>query len=141
MRNCILTGLLFLVLPCTAGKDEFIPENDMVIPHTQAAASGWKVMGFCDSSSFVCIYMDTVKGYIVQLRRLDKKNFTIRDVDRPVAVDEIIEGAYLTSKFIQKKLKLINKSLFTITYEDKRKKMIIEVNDENKRVKTITFKK
>ena len=141
MKNNVLLLLVIMALPCIAGKDEFIPEQDMVIPHTQAAVSGWKVMGFCDSGSVVCIYMDTVKGYIIQLRRLDKKNFTIRDVDRPVAVDEIIEGAYLTSKFTQKKLKLISKSLFTITYEDKRKKMIIEVNEENGRLKTITFKK
>jgi len=141
MKQRVLLLLAVLTLPCIAGKEEFIPEQDMVIPQTQVTVSGWKVKGFCDSCSVVCIYMDTVKGYIIQLRRLDKKNFTIRDVDRPVVVDEIIEGAYLTSKFAQKKLKLTGKTLFTVTYEDKRKKMIIEVNSENGRVKTITFTK
>ena len=141
MKNVFFIALLFLVLPCVAGKKDFVPEKDMILDSKQVKNPNWKVMGFCDSASQLCIYIDTVFGYIIQLRRLEENKFSIRDVDNPSAVDELIEGAYLTSKFRKKKLKLVNKSFFTLTYEAKRGKMIIEVSVENKRINKITIKK
>lgn len=141
MKNVFFLLLIVFVLPCCAGKKDFVPEKDMLIDSKQITNPNWKVMGFCDSTSQICIYMDTVFGYIVQLKRLDKKKFIIRDVDQPCAINKITEGAYLTSKFRKKKLKLVNKSFFTLTYEAKRGKMIIEVRAENYRIKKITVKK
>ncbi len=141
MKNVFFLLLIVFVLPCFAGKKDFVPEKDMLIDSKQITNPNWKVMGFCDSTSQICIYMDTVFGYIVQLKRLDKKKFIIRDVDQPSAINKITEGAYLTSKFRKKKLKLVNKSFFTLTYEAKRGKMIIEVRAENYRIKKITVKK
>ena len=141
MKSLLLLLSCAFVFSCFAGKKDFEPEKDMIIESKQIANPNWKVMGFCDSSSQVCIYIDTVFGYIVQLKRLDKKKFLIRDVDQPCAINKLTEGAYLTSKFRKKKMKLVNKSFFTLTYEAKRGRMIIEVSAENKRIKKITIKK
>ena len=141
MKSLLLLLSCAFVFSCFAGKKDFEPEKDMIIESKQIANPNWKVMGFCDSSSQVCIYIDTVFGYIVQLKRLDKKKFLIRDVDWPSAINKLTEGAYLTSKFRKKKMKLVNKSFFTLTYEAKRGRMIIEVSAENKRIKKITIKK
>ena len=141
MKKIFFPLVCAFVFSCFAGKKDFEPEKDMIIDSKQITNPNWKVMGFCDSVSQVCIYIDTVFGYVVQLKRLDKKKFLIRDVDQPSAINKLIEGAYLTSKFRDKKLKLVNKSFFTLTYEAKRGKMIIEVSAENKRIKKITIKK
>lgn len=141
MKNAFFISLFILLLPCVAGKKDFVPEKDMILSITQVTNPNWKAMGFCDSTSQLCIYIDTVFGYIIQLRRLNQTKFSVRDVDNPSAIDKLIEGAYLTSKFREKKLKLVNKSFFTLTYEDRRGKMIIEVSTENKRIKKITVKK
>jgi hypothetical protein len=141
VKNIFFLLLFAFVFSCFGGKKDFEPEKNMIIDSKQIANPDWKVMGFCDSTSQVCIYIDTVFGYIVQLKRLDKKKFLIRDVDQPSAINKLTEGAYLTSKFRKKKMKLVNKSFFTLTYEAKRGRMVIEVNAENKRIKKITIKK
>lgn len=134
--------LLIMVVPfCFAGKKGFMPKTDMTVDSKQIRNLNWKVMGFCDSSSQICIYLDTISGYIVQLNRINNTDFIVRDVDQPSAINTLIEGAFLTSKFREKKLKLVNKSFFSLTYEAKRGRMIIEVNNENNRIRKITIKK
>ena len=141
MKNIFFISLFFIVFSAVAGKKDFIPEKDMILNLVQVKNPNWEVMGFCDSTSQLCIYIDTVFGYIIQLRRLNLTKFSVRDIDNPSAIDNLVEGAYLTSKFRQNKLKLVNKTFFTLTYEDRRGRMVVEVSAENKRIKKITIKK
>src|SRR4030042_150329 len=112
-----------LILPCFAGGPKGpVVEIDAMISFEQIKTMPWQVMGTCTENSQICVYMDTLQGDIVQLRRLDAKKFTVRDVDRPVSIDKLQEGAYLTTKFREKKLKQVTKTVLTVTYEEKRGK-------------------
>ena len=141
MQKIFLFLLVSLALPCMAGKGEFIPEIDSIVRSKQISNFTWKIMGLCNSASQICIYMDTITGSIIQLRRLDKEKFSIRDVDKPISTNTLQEGAFLTSKYRKKKIKLIEENLFILTYEAKRGKIVIEVNPDNYRIKNISFRK
>ena len=141
MKKLFFLFLFSAVLPCLAVKGEFIPEIDSLVYAKQIGSLPWKIMGIRNSASQICIYMDTLTGCIIQLRRLDKEKFTIRDVDKPISTNTLQEGAFLTSKYRDKKIKFKEKSLFTLTYEAKRGKIIVEVNPDNYRIKNISFVK
>ncbi len=141
MRKIFFLLFAVFVLPGLADRNGFVPQKDSLITTQKVKTLPWKTMGFCDSTSQICIYMDTVSGYIVQLRRLEKTRFSVRGVDIPVEIDELVEGAFLTSKFKKRKLKYKEKNLFNDVYEAKRGKMRIEVSQENSRIKNITIKK
>lgn len=139
MKKSLMILTALLILPCTAGKDDPDIVLNSVITSAQIAILPWKVMGSCGDKTQICIYLDTEEGYIVEFRRLDDKKFSIINIDRPVSVNELQEGSFLTEKYKNKKLKKIAETLLTVTYEAKRGKIIVEVNPDNSRIRNLSF--
>jgi hypothetical protein len=140
MKKMYLLILIAVSLPCSAGYKKFLPEKDSQITAAQMQTLCWKVMGLCDKKAQICVFQDTVYGYIVQLRRLDATKFIVRDVDDPISVNQFQEGSFLSPEFRKKNLKLVSKSMFTEVYSAKRGKITLEVNPDNGRVKNLTIK-
>jgi hypothetical protein len=145
MWNAMINNKLFffavasLLLPCFAGQKKAVVEFDALITSDQIQLMPWRSMGTCTEKSLFCIYIDTLHGTIIQLRKTEPKNYLIKDIDKPVSINEFQEGAYLTNKFITKKLKLVSRTVLTTTYSAKRGKHIIELNPDNNRIKNVSF--